>query len=236
MDLLPSNKLEQSCIVANNRMNRERVALGSNGYESEIGFDPIAFLAERYESNNQVAWLDLCCGRGKALIEAGTHFAKIGFNANSIFMGVDLVDMFDPIPDELDFVQLESASLSHWTTSLQFDLITCVHGLHYVGDKLGLVSRTRNWLKPTGEFHASLDLQNLKTLPSEQPLNFASLLKEHEFRFDHQSHLLSFANSSSSSHISQSELPVSFVGADDTAGPNYTRQPAVNSYYDQAQK
>ena len=231
MDLLTPSELEQSCIVANNRMNRERVALGSNGYESEIGFDPIEFLCERYEANNQVAWLDLCCGQAKALIEAGSHFANIGMNSNSIFMGIDLVDMFDRVPDDLDFVQLHAASLHQWDTSLKFDLITCVHGLHYVGDKLGLLARAIGWLKPTGTFHASLDLQNLETVPSNPRIDFLALLREHGFKYDEGLHLLSFENPTSSDQVPPFELPVSYVGADDQAGPNYTRQPAVNSYY-----
>ena len=33
------------------------------------------------------------------------------------------------------------ASLAAWRPERTFGLITCVHGLHYVGDKLGLISR-----------------------------------------------------------------------------------------------
>ncbi len=34
------------------------------------------------------------------------------------------------------------------------------------------------------------------------------------------------------SHRVEAQLPFRYCGADDQAGPNYTRQPAVDSYYD----
>jgi predicted TPR repeat methyltransferase len=43
-----------------------------------------------------------------------------------------------------------------------FDLITSVHGLHFVGDKLGLTARAASWLTDEGTFVASLDLSNDK--------------------------------------------------------------------------
>jgi trans-aconitate methyltransferase len=53
--------------------------------------------------------------------------------------GVDLVDAFaaEP-PPEVEFVV---APLADWRPAHRFDLITCVHGLHYVGDKLGALER-----------------------------------------------------------------------------------------------
>ena len=41
MGLLDDDRLERSAVVANCRMNRERGLLGSNGYDRELGFDPI---------------------------------------------------------------------------------------------------------------------------------------------------------------------------------------------------
>jgi hypothetical protein len=43
-----------------------------------------------------------------------------------------------------------------------FDLITCVHGLHYVCDKLGLIARAASWLVEDGRFVANLALDNLR--------------------------------------------------------------------------
>jgi predicted TPR repeat methyltransferase len=53
------------------------------------------------------------------------------------------------------------ASLSAWRPERRFDLITCVHGLHYFGDKLGLIAHAASWLVEDGLFVANLDLKNL---------------------------------------------------------------------------
>ena len=70
MKLMGDDELERSAVVANCRMNRERNLLGSNGYDRELGFDPLDFLKERTATGRPVAWLDLCCGTGRALIQA----------------------------------------------------------------------------------------------------------------------------------------------------------------------
>jgi hypothetical protein len=78
--LLDSNALELSGVVANSAMNRERVCVGKNSYARELSFDPIAFLKSRVETQGQAAWLDLCCGRGRALIEAAEALAPYSFD------------------------------------------------------------------------------------------------------------------------------------------------------------
>ena len=62
----------------------------------------------------------------------------------------------------LTCLRLVEASLTTWRPDRAFDLITCVHGLHYVGDKLGLIARAASWLAEDGLFVANLDLANLK--------------------------------------------------------------------------
>src|SRR4029077_16266942 len=62
----------------------------------------------------------------------------------------------------MEGLRLVEASLRTWRPEGRFDLITCVHGLHYVGDKLGLIARAASWLTEDGMFVASLDLRNLK--------------------------------------------------------------------------
>ena len=242
MKLLSEAELETSCVVANNRMNRERVALGSNGYETDLQFDPIQYLVEKYESQQRVAWLDLCCGRGKALVETGQQFLRHGISANVDFVGVDLVGMFDPLPDELDFIALIEASLSQWRTPQTFDLITCVHGIHYVGDKLGLISRALSMLNPNGRFSANLDENNLRLLVSdhhkgEVEFNFAERFRvecaSDSFEFDPNYNLLRLTNDCQANlqSLLTTLAQFEFAGADDQAGPNYTGQEAVNSYY-----
>ena len=254
MKLLSELELESSCIVANNRMNRERVALGSNGYETDLQFNPIEFLLEKYADHGEVAWLDICCGRGKAMIETGQKFFELGLNANTAFIGVDLVGMFDPVPDSLDFVSLIEASFRGWETTQQFDLVTCVHGLHYVGDKLNLIKRAISMLAPNGHFAASLDPSNLRMLDTAQSndrqeiefdfvAEFQTRISDENasnaFRFDADTNLFGYTNDAS--HGASQEIEVlgklltdlEFVGADDEAGPNYTGQEAVNSFYRQ---
>ena len=82
MALLSEAELSHSDVVANCRMNRERVLRGGNGYVRELGLDPVAFLAERLERRRQVAWLDLCCGAalalGEAAVELGDRAKLVG--------------------------------------------------------------------------------------------------------------------------------------------------------------
>lgn len=224
--LLDDERLEQSCVVANNRMNRERNALGTNGYEVELGFDPIQFLIERHQTNGTASWLDLCCGRGRALIEAGAVIRSAGRASGTRITGIDLVDMFDAVPDDLAIVDLKVASLHDWNTENQFDLITCVHGLHYIGDKLGLITRASMWARAEGVFYANLDLANLRSVTGQE---FATAFADAGMSYDPQKHLLQFRRD----ELKQTSRIFSwqYLGANDQAGPNYTGQEAVCSVY-----
>ena len=64
---LHGEALEDSPVVANCNMNRERDLLGRSGYEYEIGFNPLEFISAKASSRGAAAWLDLCCGSGRAL-------------------------------------------------------------------------------------------------------------------------------------------------------------------------
>jgi SAM-dependent methyltransferase len=169
--LLNSDALELSGIVANSAMNRERVCLGKNSYARELSFDPLDFLKSRLETGAQVAWLDLCCGRGRALIEAAERLAPYSSDSRLKLFGVDLVAMFDSYSPALSFLRLQEASVLSWRPDCLFDLITCVHGLHYIGDKLGLVQYAASWLKEDGVFLANLDPGNLKFSDGENAGN-----------------------------------------------------------------
>ena len=165
MDLLTESELERSAVVANCRMNRERNLAGSNGYDRELGLDPLDELRRRTAEGRPATWLDLCCGSGKALIEVARIVHDEGRGV--AIVGVDLVGMFlRPDPD-LTCLRLVEASLSTWLPDRRFDLITCVHGLHYVGDKLGQIARAASWLAEDGLFVASLDLHNMKIADGE---------------------------------------------------------------------
>jgi SAM-dependent methyltransferase len=170
MNLLDDDILERSAVVANCRMNQERDLVGSNGYDKELGINPRDFLGERIVTGRHVAWLDLCCGSGRALIEAARIAQEEGLGSRISIVGVDLVGMFLTPEPGLACLRLVEASLRTWQPEGQFDLITYVHGLHYIGDKLGLISRDASWLVEDGLFVANLDVENLRSPSSRIPV------------------------------------------------------------------
>ena len=227
MDLLTDDRLERSPVVANCRMNRERDLLGSNGYDRELGFNPLDFLEEKLAHQERAAWLDLCCGTGKALIQAARILHDQGLEARVAITGVDLVGAFYPADLVPHGPRLVEASLSNWSPDRSYDLITCVHGLHYVGDKLGLIARTALWLTSDGLFAANLDHASLK-LPDGKPAGRRLLaeLRRNGLSIDCQRRRLTCRGKRTVG------LPYRYLGADDQVGRNYTGQPAVDSYYE----
>ena len=223
---LTDEQLECSAVVANCRMNRERGLLGSNGYDTELGFNPLDFLETQIRKGDTVGWLDLCCGSGKALIEASRWIQDRGWENEIELVGVDLVGMFALTPSGQTRPRLLEASWRTWRPDRAFNLITCVHGLHYVGDKLGLMARAVSWLTANGEFVASLDLANLR-LADGRPAGrrVAAALRQAGLSYDRRRRLVRCRGKTSL------ELPLRYLGADDQAGPNSTGQPAVNSFY-----
>jgi SAM-dependent methyltransferase len=207
--LLDGHALSRSSVVANNAMNRERRLTGPNSYAKELGFDPADVLAPG------TAWLDLCCGSGRALVQAARPQVEI--------VGVDLVDMFVPAAGHVRFV---CADVLDFVPERAFDLITCVHGLHYVGDKLGLLARVAGWLRPTGRLVADLDLSAIRRAdgsPAGRALSIA--VRDAGFAYDSRRRRITRVGPGAVT------FPYAYLGADDRAGPNYTGQPAVHSYY-----
>jgi SAM-dependent methyltransferase len=227
VDLLSDEELERSCVVANCRMNRERRLTGSNGYTRELGLNPLEVLREKLRHQDRAAWLDLCCGTGRALLEAAREAQSGGLADRVAMVGVDLVGDFDALPAGLTCVRLVEASLSRWSPEQAFDLVTCVHGLHYVGDKLGLIARAVSWLAEHGLFVAHLDLANLR-LPGDRPAGRAAVtvLRRCGLEYDRRRRLVVCRGRK------PVRLPLRYLGADNSAGPNYTGQAAVDSYYE----
>lgn len=228
MKLLDEAALEQSHVVANNRMNRERVARGVNSYAKELGVDPVTFLSERLARNESASWLDLCCGRGRALIAAFEELSQFR-SATLLLHGVDLVNAFDPAPANADErLCLTVASLHRWQPEHKYDLITCAHGLHYLGDKLGFLARAAGWLNKNGHLAANLDLANLRG--ADDP-HFDRQVRrwfgQCGIKYDSRRHLLR------ADGPLLVESPFRFVGAHDAPGANYTGQEAVDSYYEE---
>lgn len=223
--LLGDAVLEKSSIVVNCRMNRERTLTGSNGYSKELGYSPLDLLRGKTLSGRK-SWLDLCCGSGKALIEAATTIHAEGLDGLIEIVGVDLVGMFSSPDSPLECLQLIEASLNTWRPNRLFDVISCVHGLHYIGDKLGLITRIASWLTDQGRFTANLTLDNFR-LDDGSSANrvLAAEFRKVGLQYDTRKKRLICEGRK------LINLPLRYLGADDQTGPNYTGQAAVDSYY-----
>jgi SAM-dependent methyltransferase len=206
-------------------MNRERELAGRNGYERELRFHPVEFLRKRLARRENVRWLDLCCGTGRALFQAADALANAGLHERAEILGVDLVAMFWPRVAPA-CLRLVTASVHLWEAPGRFDLVTCVHGLHYLGDKLNVIARAVGWLAEDGVFVANLDLANLRR-EDGRPLARAAagMFRSCGIDYDRRSRLVSCRGPRDTA------FPAVFVGSDDAAGPNYTGQPAVHSRY-----
>ena len=223
MRLLDDVGLETSSVVANCAMNRERELSGSNGYGRELGLDPVSFLTERAAAGAERAWLDLCCGSGRALRQAAEVLTKDEVPARIV--GVDLVGYFAPGPRQENLTLVE-ASVTSWAPGRLFDLITCVHGLHYIGDKLGALTRAASWLTHDGLLVANLDLAGIQLPDADAGRHrLAKALRANGLDYDARRHRITCRGRR------DIVLPLDYLGADDQAGPNYTGQPAVDSHY-----
>ncbi|MEM6782894.1 MAG: methyltransferase domain-containing protein [Bacteroidota bacterium] len=216
--------LEWTSVVANCTMNRERVLDGGNGYGRELGVEPLAFLKARLGQQEEVAWLDMCCGRGRALSIAAEQLETEGLRHRFFLHGVDLVGGFDRrgAQDPPDF---HEASLHRWAASRSYDLITCIHGLHYLGDKLGALARAVGWLKNDGLLLAHLDLDSIRIDDVDARPWLGRALRRQGLTYNAQRRLVRGKGTRSI------RWGLAYVGADPHAGPNYTGQPAVNAYY-----
>jgi SAM-dependent methyltransferase len=226
--LLDDDTLAGSAVVANSAMNRERALAGVNSYDRELGFNPVDALLPLVSvtgAPDTVAWLDLCCGTGRALVEAAARLHAAGVGDRVLVHGVDLVDAFDPAPD-VPWLRLTTASVAEWQPERRYDLITSVHGLHYVGDKLGLLAKAAGWLTDGGRLVADIDLDSVR-LEDGRPAGrrLAAHLRDAGFNYDGRRRRIGRDDRG------EVALPYEYLGADDKAGANYTGQPAVDSYY-----
>ncbi|GAB1689959.1 class I SAM-dependent methyltransferase [Krasilnikovia sp. M28-CT-15] len=168
------------------------------------------------------------CGSGRALIQAAKQLRQGAHGGQAALVGIDLVDAFMPVP-AVPGLALIAAPIETWTPPRAFDLITCVHGLHYVGDKLAVLTRIVQWLTPTGRFVADLDLSSVRLADGRRAgRRLASQLRAAGVVYDARRRRISCTGPRDLS------LPYAYLGADDRAGANYTGQPAVHSYYQSA--
>ena len=222
--LLNEKELEWSTVVANNSMNRERVATGINSYEKDINLNPIEFIKER-KTKSYIEWTDLCCGRGKAIIQVSNHFEGSEL-ANKLFLrGIDLVEYFDEYKLS-ENLTLKKMNLDNWLPERKCDLITIVHGLHYIGDKIDLIIKSVSALKKDGLFIGNLDLNNIEIVGHKHSKKIIlDYFKKNSIEYNQRTRIVSAKGSN------EIEKSFHYLGANDKAGPNYTGQPAVNSIY-----
>ncbi|WP_309711837.1 methyltransferase domain-containing protein [Armatimonas sp.] len=211
--LLDDNSLTRSSVVANSTMNRERGLSGANSYAKDLGFAPLEWL----EARRPARWLDLCCGSGRALIEAAGLCTEQGIE----IVGVDLVGLFADGAEAFPHLRLIESPAGECALEGPFELITCVHGLHYLGDKLGILAQYATLLSETGRLVGHLDLDNIQGVERRTLL---TLLRNHGWRYDSRRHLIEGTAKSQ-------PLPLEYLGAEDRDAPNFTGQPGVNSYY-----
>jgi len=225
MKLLKEDELQWSSVVANNSMNRERVAFGVNSYEQEIGFNPINFIEKRV-SQPDISWTDLCCGSGNALYQAADYFESKKSVKKISIVGIDLVSYFSSRSTS-KILELREMNLKDWEPKQTQDLITIIHGLHYIGDKINLITTAASYLKKDGLFIGNLDLNNILIKGSKIPQQVVlNLFKKNKIHYDHKKKLISIFGPQ------KIKTNLRYLGADDKAGPNYTGQPVVNSYYE----
>ena len=224
MKLLSESELIASAVVANNSMNRERNASGVNSYEQEFKFRPEEFLSEHIQQYGHVKWLDICCGQGKALIQAAGHLATSQLQEKATLRGIDLIDGFESAPAHIGCLTFDVQSAVNWEASEKYDLITCAHGLHYVGDKLKVLSKIFAAISENGVFYGNFDLSNVMIMAVGNDY-LKKVFKKNDIQYNARTRVLYCKGPRDVT------FGLNYVGADDKSGPNYTGQEAVTSYY-----
>ncbi len=229
--MLSADELLASPIVANATMNRGRGLSGVNSYERDLRFSITEFLAECVRERGEALWYDACCGQGKALVEAGRQFAAAGWGRQVRIVGVDLVPMFTP--EKAPNVTLRVADVSAWTLEQPADLITCVHGLHYLGDKLGFLQNASTMLAPGGLLLGHLDTNNVRSVGNG--LSIWRQAARHAVRGG-----ASLKLSGHVLHVKQGDPPLDFgityQGVTISEQPNYTGITVIDSWYTTAEQ
>lgn len=221
MQLITDDKLIWSPTVANSRMNRSRNASGINSYEQEFKFKPEQFLENIIAEKGSAAWLDICCGEGRALLQAAKYFTNKNYLQKIKLIGIDLIENENSNSE----VQFSIMAFSAFKSASKFDLITCVHGLHYIGNKLAAIEKAISLLKVNGLFVANLDLSNICIKDVDSNRLLKDKLKKENILYDSGKKIIK--------KVGHGEVNFGYhyLGADENSGPNYTGQDAVTSYY-----
>lgn len=226
MRLLAPDELLRSDIVANSTMNRQRVLHGVNSYTRELGFDPILWLIQRAEKRGGAAWLDVCCGEGRALLHAAQALPSATHPIRLI--GADLIGPF--AAHSFANLELIAGDIAEFVPPCPLDLITCVHGLHYLGDKLGFLENAYRWLNDAGVFIGHLDPANIRAeaLQSGDKVWPGALRRARRAGVDMElrNYRLRIARTDA-----PLEFGTAFAGCSPSEQPNYTGITVIDSWY-----
>ena len=226
-----------SDIVVNAAMNRGRGFTGVNSYTRDLRqFDVAAFLQERVRLPlfQTVRWLDACCGEGRALTEAAQLWSGTAWGKKIEIIGLGLWDDLPPAHNfpngpVLRFVAADAAA---WVPDAPLDLITCVHGLHYLPDKLGFLERAYSWLSPSGGLLlAHLDGENVRQYESERALwpTLSRRVQKQGITITFTNHLLRIERTPKSPDALA--FGVAFAGRTVSPRPNFSGMTVVDSWY-----
>jgi trans-aconitate methyltransferase len=139
--------------------------------------------------------------------------------------GIDLVNTFLPVDQHIKCIEFESESLIDWMPDQTYDLITCVHGLHYLGDKIKVIEVAISALSPSGLFIANLDLNNIVIEGANKRSYLKNSFKQYDIDYNSRLKMLKKIRGMTI------KFNLRYLGANDEYGPNYTGQDSVTSYY-----
>lgn len=225
MQLLAEEVLINSAVVANNRMNRLRGFCGVNSYVKDLHHNILETILAYAKRHEKVHWLDVGCGVGKALIEANLFFATQYPSIALYIEGIDLVDMFLPLPTSAENLRFLSLPIHTWEATQCYELITAVHSFHYFGDKLGILTNLLGALSEDGLFIGHVDLSSIFVEGISQEKELASCLRQANISYHKRTKILICNGQKNIT------FPYIFLGASDKTGVNYTGQEAVSAYY-----
>ncbi len=224
--MLTDEELIWSPVVANNRMNRLRGLSGVNSYEKDLKVNLIQTLLAYTVESGKTDWLDVGCGAGKALIEAGESLEVDYPEIQVQITGIDLVDAFAPLPTHLKNVQFVVTPIHTWIPTQHYDLITSVHSFHYFGDKLAILQKLLQALTLNGLFIGQVDLSSILVGKESQEKHLAAYLRKQGIHYNRHTKCLICKGQK------MLAFPHQYIGANDQEGANYTGQEAVRAFYD----
>jgi SAM-dependent methyltransferase len=222
--MLTDRELLASSVVANSTMNRGRGLEGVNSYERELRFDILNFLEERVKLRGRAVWYDACCGEGRALNSAAERLIDGGWGSKVRLLGLDLIGSSVDVPG----VEIAQGDVVTHRWDEPIDLVTCVHGLHYLGDKLGFIENAYSMLADGGLLMGHLDASNIRC-EAGTGMTWLGLLRQARragVEIKVEQHRLSVRKSAVALRYN-----VEFRGGVVSERPNYTGITVIDSWY-----